>query len=78
MALGLAVVSTNVGGIPFLLENNDTALLVNDNDAKEMENFIKILIENDETSQKIIKNARDLSETFDWEHVKQLWSNILD
>lgn len=78
MALGLAVVSTNVGGIPFLLENNDTALLVNDNDAKEMENSIKTLIENDETSQKIIKNARELSETFDWEEVKRLWSNILD
>lgn len=78
MALGLPVVSTNVGGIPFLLENNDTALLVNDNDVDGMVNSIKTLIENDETSQKIIKNARQLSETFDWEDVKRLWSNILD
>ncbi len=78
MALGLPVVSTNVGGIPFLLENNDTALLVNDNDAKEMVSSIKTLIENNENTQKIIKNARQLSETFDWKHVKLLWSNILD
>ena len=32
MALGLPVVSTNVGGIPYLLTVKENALLVNDND----------------------------------------------
>lgn len=77
MALGLPVVSTNVGGIPFLLENNNTALLVNDDNVEEMVNSIKMLIENNQISQKIIKNARDLTETFDWKTVKQQWIKIL-
>ena len=32
MALGLPIVSTNVGGIPYLVQNEKTALLVDDND----------------------------------------------
>ena len=40
MALGLPVVSTNVGGIPYLLEHNVNALLVDDDDVDGMTNQI--------------------------------------
>ena len=46
MSLGLAVVSTNVGGIPFLLENQKEALLIPDNDVDKMVEAIDRLIEN--------------------------------
>src|SRR5690606_4325812 len=36
MALGLPIVSTNVGGIPYLLKHEVTALLVKDDDAQAM------------------------------------------
>lgn len=77
MALGLPVVSTNVGGIPFLVENNETALLVNDNDIDEMVNSIQKLIENENLTVLLSQNGRKLAETWDWNKVKVLWNNLL-
>lgn len=77
MALGLPIVSTNVGGIPFLLTNNENALLVNDNDSNSMTLAIKGLFENQKSKEIIIYNARKLVETFDWSIVKQKWFEIL-
>jgi len=77
MALGLPVVSTNVGGIPYLLENRKTGMLVNDNDAGAMVSAIKELIYDDSLSNQIIGHALDLVEKFDWSIVKTKWNEIL-
>ena len=77
MALGLPVVTTNVGGIPFLVENEKTAMLVNQEDTNEMANAIDRLLSDKELSLKISKNARILVESFDWEIVKNKWQVIL-
>jgi glycosyltransferase involved in cell wall biosynthesis len=77
MSLGLAVVSTNVGGIPFLLENKKEALLVPDNDADTMVSAIAELIENPDLFMELMNNARRKSESFDWECVKHKWAAIL-
>lgn len=77
MALGLPVVSTNVGGIPYLLENNKNALLVNDDDTEAMVLAIKQLTENIELKNKIVHNALELVEQFDWNKVKNKWHQIL-
>lgn len=77
MALGLPVVSTNVGGIPFLLEHNKNALLVDDNDVEAMVDAIKLLISDVNLSTTIAQNARNYVEDFDWEKVKYKWFEIL-
>jgi len=77
MALGLAIVSTNVGGIPYLLKNRDTALLVDDNDVNGMVKSIKELIEDKELRDKLVINALNLVQEFDWGLVKSKWSQIL-
>ncbi len=77
MALGLTVVSTNVGGIPYLLKNEENSILVNDNDAVTMANSIKKLIENPTITNLIAKNARAVVEEFDWNVVKHKWFEIL-
>jgi glycosyltransferase involved in cell wall biosynthesis len=77
MSLGLAVVSTNVGGIPFLLENREDALLVPDNDVDAMVSAIAELIENPDLFMQLVNNARHKSESFDWESVKHQWIAIL-
>lgn len=77
MALGLPVVSTNVGGIPYLLENKKTAMLINDNDADAMASAIKELIFDDSLSNQIIANSLDLVGKFDWSIVKTKWNEIL-
>jgi glycosyltransferase involved in cell wall biosynthesis len=77
MALGLAVVSTNVGGIPFLLENNKDAQLVDDSDVEAMVTAIVKLTEDSNYGQTLINSARVKSETFDWKVVKEQWNHLL-
>jgi len=77
MALSFPVVSTNVGGIPFLLTNNENALLVQDSNVSEMSNAIKYLFENPDKAKTLSLNARKLAENFDWNVVKNKWLEIL-
>jgi L-malate glycosyltransferase len=77
MALGLPVVSTNVGGIPYLLQDKHDALLVKDNDVNGMVDCIKEIIDNDPLRAFIVNNAKDKVNQFDWEIVKSKWLEIL-
>ena len=77
MALGLPVVSTNVGGIPFLLKHQDNALLVPDNDVEKMINEIKKLLNNPKLARQVSENARIFVGDFDWEVVKKQWFELL-
>ena len=77
MALGLPVVTTNVGGIPYLVSNNENAILVNDSDVVQMTTAILDLISNKEQSFIMSQNGRRLIEQMDWEIVKQKWFSIL-
>ncbi|PJJ10987.1 glycosyltransferase involved in cell wall biosynthesis [Flavobacterium sp. 1] len=77
MSLGLAVVSTNVGGIPFLLENENDSLLVPDNDVDKMVEAIVRLIEESELFRKITINSRGKIKQFEWQEVKLKWLTIL-
>lgn len=77
MALGLPVISTNVGGVPFLIENEITGLLVDKNNQEQMINAICQLSNSKELTTAITKNARKQVETFDWAIVRKLWNKIL-
>lgn len=77
IALGLPVVSTNVGGISYLLEDKKTALLVNDNDVHAMVTSIKEIMENPKLKEDIVNNGRNLVQGFDWEKVKRIWEDVL-
>ena len=77
MALGLPVVSTNVGGIPFLIKHEKQGVLVEQNNEQEMANAIKYLIDNKSKTEDIVKSARQNVEQFSWNNVKQLWFDVL-
>lgn len=77
MALGLPVVSTNVGGIPYLLKHNENALLVKDNDAEDMVKQINRLITEPGLAGEISKNGKEIVKDFDWELVKKQWIELL-
>ena len=77
MALGIPVVSTNVGGIPFLLTNNENGLLVDINDSEGMVFAIKTLFTNTILRENIVLNARKMVENFDWDVIKKDWFEIL-
>nr|WP_294935903.1 glycosyltransferase family 4 protein [uncultured Flavobacterium sp.] len=78
MALGLPVVTTNVGGIPFLLDHGKDAILVNDNDIFAMANAICDLAEDPQMAQNIVHKARIKAENWDWEIIKLQWKQLLE
>jgi glycosyltransferase involved in cell wall biosynthesis len=78
MALGLPVVSTNVGGMPFLIQDGVQGLLVPPNDVTAMSDAIIRLFEDTKLRDTLIANARHQVAQFDWHEVKGLWHAILD
>ncbi len=78
MALGLPIVTTNVGGIPFLMTHNEEGVLVPENDVVEMATAVKKLISEERTGVFLTENARKKAETFDWEIVKHDWDKLLN
>jgi len=78
MALGLPVVSTHVGGMPFLIKTKEQGILVPPNDVPAMADAILQLFEFPEQRQVMIANARQLTEQFDWQAVKPLWHAVLN
>ncbi|MFI2743764.1 glycosyltransferase family 4 protein [Zhouia sp. PK063] len=78
MALGLPVVSTNVGGIPYLISHEKTGVLVEKGNVEAMAREIKRLLNNGDWAQKIAYNAREMVALYDWEVVKKSWRNVLD
>lgn len=75
MALGIPVVSTNVGGIKYLINDKINGCLVCPNDEAAMLNAIKDLLENGPKNM-AIKARTDVQE-FRWELVKHKWNQIL-
>lgn len=75
MALGLPIVSTNVGGIPFLIENGKDGVLVPCDDAEQMSTEITKLVGRNATS--MTTRAREKAEGFDWKRIVEKWNAIL-
>ena len=77
MALGLPVISTNVGGLPYLIDAEEDGLLVSKNDRDAFVNAIDRLIAQPEFAQQLSIAARKKVEQFDREVVKQKWDAVL-
>ncbi len=78
MALGLPVVSTNVGGIPYLISHGENGFLVEDSDVDGMVEQIVTIIENSTRINDVTISARNFVSDFDWDKVKFLWFNLLN
>ena len=78
MALGLPVISTDVGGMSQLIENGKDGILVPEHDEDAMVEAIEKLIQDQELALQIARAARKKVEAFDWEIVKEEWMKVLD
>lgn len=77
MACGLPVVSTNVGGIPHLLRDGDTALLVRPANVAAMTQAVARLVEEPDLALRLGRNGRKLIEAFDWRILLPQWEQLL-
>lgn len=77
MALGLPIVSTDVGGMPNLIDDHQDGILVPENDEHAMTNALLELLEDQELTQSLALAARRKVEDFDWEKVKHHWNRVL-
>jgi len=77
MALGLPVISTNVGGLPFLIHHQKDGLLVPPNQVDGFVNAVEQLKEDCLFLDAMTKHARNKAECYDWEQVKAQWLSIL-
>lgn len=75
MALGISVVSTNVGGVPYLIDDKVDGILVEKNDPKQMTKEIINILDNKYPNLTI--KARTKVENFRWKNNREKWFNIL-
>jgi glycosyltransferase involved in cell wall biosynthesis len=60
MAAGLPIVATAVGGVPEMIENNETALLVPASDPQAMANAIARMLNDEKLAGQLAENASEL------------------
>jgi glycosyltransferase involved in cell wall biosynthesis len=75
LALGLPLVSTNVGGLPYLLSNERNALLVEPDNQISFSNAIISLFTAGSKGMSI--EGRGLAEQWDWAIVRSRWNKLL-
>lgn len=76
MASGVCIVSTKVGGIPYLIEDECDGLLVPDSDEVAMATAVRRLMSEDGVAGRLSRNGRLKVEQFDWPAVLPQWERL--
>ncbi|HEX8118389.1 MAG TPA: glycosyltransferase family 4 protein, partial [Pyrinomonadaceae bacterium] len=77
LATGLCVVSTNVGGVPHLLEDGRDALLVPPRDAGAMAAAVRRLLKDAALAERLSRAGLMKAAGFDWSRVFPQWEELL-
>jgi glycosyltransferase involved in cell wall biosynthesis len=72
-ACGLPVVTTNAGGIPYIVTDQQTGLLVQRGDDRGIANAALRLLKDPTLADSIIQRARQQCEKYQWIAVRQQW-----
>lgn len=75
-AFGTPIISTNVGGVPFLVQDGQTALLTHVDDAAAMSDAVKRLLSEPGLASKLSASGRALAESCGVEQVLPQWEQI--
>jgi glycosyltransferase involved in cell wall biosynthesis len=75
-ASGLPVVTTNAGGIPYIVTNGVTGLMVERNDAEAMADAALLLLKDQALATKIARAAYDECRKYAWESVRDEWVGL--
>jgi glycosyltransferase involved in cell wall biosynthesis len=75
-ASGLPVVTTNAGGIPYIVTNEVTGLMVERNDHEAMAESALRLLETPSLAEKIARAAFDECRKYSWDSVRGQWLEL--
>lgn len=82
MAAGVAVVSTRVGGVPYIVEDGETALLVPPHDATAMAAALERLLDDPHLRARLAANGLRQVQQYAWPRVRDrllgLYRDVLD
>jgi glycosyltransferase involved in cell wall biosynthesis len=76
MASGMCVVSTEVGGIPYLIRNEHDGLLVPPNDSEAMAAAVHRLLTEPGLAELLSENAHLKARQFDWSAILPQWEEL--
>ena len=71
IASGVPVVSTNVGGIPYMVSSFETAILVNPGDDKTIAEAAQGILINRDLACELVKNGLEHIKKYEWDAVKK-------
>jgi glycosyltransferase involved in cell wall biosynthesis len=71
MVCGRPVVASNVGGIPFVVENGKTGLLFESGNVKDLAEKVIILLKNKELRDKMGEVGRERAKEFTWDKIAE-------
>jgi L-malate glycosyltransferase len=75
-ASGLPVVTTDAGGIPYIVSQGETGILVRRDDHEAMAGRAISLLEDEATAQQIIARARAECRKYEWQAVRLEWLKL--
>jgi glycosyltransferase involved in cell wall biosynthesis len=78
MALGFPIISTNVGGIPYIITDGDNGLLVNPNDVQGMVDCVRRLMDNGELCRQLSAQSVHTSQAYYSADVRKAWHLLLE
>ncbi len=75
-ACGILLVTTNAGGIPYLVKHEESALIVNCGDYVGLAQNAMRLLEDPELARRLAHNAHARAQQFTWEKVRDQWLKL--
>jgi len=76
LASGMPVVTTNAGGIPFIVKHEETCLMVERNDHEAMAAAAIRLLEDNELASTIARNGLESCRKYRWAAVQDKWLKL--
>lgn len=76
LAAGLPIVTTAVGGVPYIVSDAETALMVESGNPEMMANRLEQLINDTGLYEKLAYNGNQYVQQYAWRHVKQQWLGL--
>lgn len=70
MNAGLLVISSNVGGVPYMIEDNKTGYLFPSDDSDALASLMIQAVQQPSESTSIIRNAHQAVDAYRWENIK--------